>query len=137
MKYKGYKIVKKPKLIKFWGFRGAVLFNLIILRADIFDRFKSNNRDPEVLSVLEHEIEHIKRADRIGVLKTNLLYWSSKNFRFQHELASIEKEMKILKKNNLDFNIKKRARDLSDRHYLWSVNYQEAKKKLNSIWNGI
>lgn len=64
-------------------------------------------------------------------------YWMSSNFRFEEEIAANIPQIKYLIQHNVKFNIEKRARDLSSFLYLWSVDYDEAKERLENIMDKI
>lgn len=45
--------------------------------------------------------------------------------------------MKVLKQHGEDFDIGKRARELSSIFYLWCADLGEATKALQNMWDGI
>jgi len=140
LSYKDIKVYKKPWITNLPFIKeakGFALFGVIYLRADFFNRFKSGIEDYETLSVLEHELRHIKNGKQKGFLKEHLTYWSSPKIRFSEEMSAIEEEMKIYKRYKKEFDIKKKAHYLSSAYYLWSVSYSKAIKRLNKLWNSL
>lgn len=117
--------------------RGHVLFSKIYLRRDLFQKFAKGKVNPELISVLEHEVKHIERGKRNGSLRWSILYWLSRKHRFQEELHAIKEEMKILKKAGKNFDFDKRARYLSGLLYLWAAPYKQVHRELTKLWEKI
>ncbi|TSC88445.1 MAG: Uncharacterized protein G01um101416_113 [Microgenomates group bacterium Gr01-1014_16] len=118
-------------------FRGSAFLGKIYLRRDIYQDFQNPNPKPITISLLEHEITHIKRSSSYGNIKYPLNYWCSNTFRLNEELAAIKAEMKVRKIHGEKFEIEKRAKYLSSYYYLWCIKFNTAKKELTKIWNSI
>jgi len=100
----------------------------------IYYDLKSKNPDPKNVAILIHEQTHIKRQRKTGWLAWGLKYCLSRKFRFEEELAAIKESMKYLKKNKLDFETEKSAKHLSSFLYLWCIDFNEAKRRLDKAW---
>lgn len=138
--YKDIPVFEKPWFMKLpimRKARGAAFSSKIYLREDLFNKFRFNNPDCETLSVLEHEVVHIKRGKEKGIFKTSLLYWLSPRMRIEEEIAAIREEMKVLKSTKQDFDFNKRAKNLSGIPYLWAISYKDAYRKLTKLWQEI
>lgn len=86
------------------------------MRKRNYDGYVSGDPSPETLASLVHEHTHIKRlGPGLGIM---VKYWTNKDFRLQEELAAITEEMRVLKKHSNQFDIGRRAKDLSSIAYL-------------------
>lgn len=139
MKYKGIEILPKP----WWMYiylpraRGATGFGKIYFKKYIYDEIANNKMSPITRSLLEHEVTHIKRFEKIGQRKIEVLYWLDKNLRYKEELAAIRSETKVLKRHKQKFDFKQRIKALSGFGYLWCTDYKTAKRDLKNIWNSV
>lgn len=139
LKYKGFKVHKKP----WWTFlymRRAKAFTTldkIYIDKKLFNELENNKLTCNSESALAHEITHIKRFRKHGVIKSELIYWVNKKFRYNEELAAIEEEMKIYKKYNKNYYFEKASKGLSGFIYLWCTDYKTAKKDLKEIWDNL
>lgn len=137
MKYKGVEILPKP----WWTFlymRRADAFTTldkIYLSQEKYKELLKNNLSVDLEATLEHEITHIKRFRKVGIWKSEIIYWLDKEFRYNEELAAIENQMRILKKNNRKYHFDKVSKYLSSFGYLWCTDYKTAKEDLKKIWN--
>lgn len=138
MTYKGVEVVKTPWYLKFnpqyWFFKASAEYPRIILREDIFNNLFSKNPDPYVLAIMEHEITHIKRQEKMGRWKFRIKYSLFPKFRLQEELEGDRARFKYLKENGLKFDFDARAKQLASWGYFWMISESEAKKALKRIW---
>lgn len=105
----------------------------VYLPQSIYDDLKSNTPNPYNVALLLHEQEHIKRQKEQGIANWLLKYIFSPKFRFNEELLADIPKIKYLKSKNLEFDLEKRAKQLSSWIYLWPVSYEEARKRLIKI----
>ena len=131
--------VKSKKYIDFLPVLGKstanAIYPFIFLPEKIFKDLKGANPNPRNKALLRHEETHRKRQVRQGIFKFWIKYLLNPKFRFNEELMADIEYMKVIKNNNLKFNIEKRAKQLSGHLYLWSTNYKKAKNKLEEAWN--
>lgn len=122
------------KLIPFLANKTAHgVYPNVYLPEHIYDNLKSKTPNPYNIALLLHEQEHIKRQKAQGRIKWLLKYIFSSKFRFNEELQADIPKIKYLKSKNLEFDLEKRAKQLSGWVYLWPVSYEEAKNKLNEL----
>lgn len=111
---------------------GFVFMDNIFLRDALWEDYLTGSPSPKTLSILSHEHTHTKRLGRN--IKSNVVYWLKRDYRFREELAAIESEMNVLKQYGEDFDIDKRAGNLSGIPYLWCTDYETARSELDSLW---
>lgn len=122
------------KLIPFLAEKTAHgIYPNVYLPQGIYDNLKSKTPNPYNVALLLHEQEHIKRQKEKGVIIWLLKYIFIPKFRFEEELKADISKIKYLKGKRLNFDIEKRAKQLSSWIYLWPVSYNEAKVKLTSL----
>ena len=128
--YKGRSVRKIPwPKIQPLGF---AFMEGIYLRDSHWEDFLTGNPNPKTLSILSHEHTHTERMGKS--VKTHVVFWLKRDFRFNEELVSIRNEMEVLKEHGEDFDIDERARNLSGLVYLWCTNYDTAYRELEKIW---
>ena len=110
------------------------IFSKIYLNEETWNGVHSKPQDLYSLGILIHELEHLKRQKQIGVVKWWLLYVLSPSFRFNEEWIAQRPQMKYLKKKRYKFDFDKRAKQLSGAAYGWAISQNNAKKKLQEIW---
>lgn len=119
------------KLIPFLAEKTAHgIYPNVYLPQSIYNNLKSNIPNPYNVALLLHEQEHVRRQKEQGTVNWLLKYIFSAKFRFNEELLADIPKIKYLKSKNLEFDLEKRAKQLSSWIYLWQVNYKEAKAKL-------
>lgn len=96
-----------------------------------------NHPNPHHIAILHHEFVHIERQKDAGLFKWLALYLLSNKFRIEEELAADKARLEYLAKNNESFDIEQRAKQLSSWLYLHVISYEEAKKSLEDLWNGV
>mgnify|MGYP001583543503 CR=1 FL=1 len=122
------------KLIPFLANKTAHgIYPNVYLPEHIFNDLKSNNPNPYNVALLLHEQEHVKRQKEQGIVIWLLKYIFIPKFRFEEELKADISKIDFLKSKNLEFDVEKRAKQLSGWIYLWPVSYKEAKEKLNKL----
>lgn len=136
--YKGIEVIKTPWYLR-WSpwyrfFRASAMYSKIILREDIFNNLFSKNPDPSNVAMMEHEITHIKRQEKIGIWKFQTKYNLFPKFRLQEELEADKARIKYLKEHNLPNEFDARAKQLSSWGYYWMIKEKDAKKALEKIW---
>lgn len=99
----------------------------------IYKNLKSKNPNPNYVSIIIHEQEHLKRIEKQGFFSWYLKYIVSPKFRYSEELEAIKPQVKFLNKKGIEFDIEKRAKQLSGYLYLCSVSYDHALKDLKKI----
>ena len=119
----------------FSKYTAHAIYPYIYVPKYIYTNLRNKNPNPKYVSVLIHEQAHLKRQKKMGWLKWGLGYVFSPSFRFAEELAAIKTAMKYLKKKNLTWDTKKSAGFLLGYLYLWCVNYETAKRKLDEAWS--
>ena len=100
-----------------------------------YEDYMSGNPSPTTLGTIAHETVHIKREREQGLVRYGFKYLFSRSFRFEEELHAIAAQMKVYKDYGLVFDISKRAKMLSGPIYVYCVSYNEAKQRLEDIWN--
>ena len=127
-----------PFLLK-WVPRGITFYKLIFLRKDIYDDLLSKCPTYENVGILLHEQTHRKRMGRdlLTGVKHGIKFWLNPNFRAQEELAADRVRFSYLKKNRVEFDFNKRARDLAGIRYLWCMSFPKAKRELEKVWEEI
>lgn len=129
---------------KFWNLipwisihTATALYPNIYLPKIIYKNLSTPKPDPYNIAVLIHEQTHIKRFEKVGVVKFILKYIFDKNFRFQEELIATKEAMKFIKSRRLTWDINHSAHSLSSWLYLWPKSYDQAQTKLKNIWEKI
>lgn len=130
--------VKSKKYVDFLPVLGKstahTIFPFIFLPDKIFNDLRKSNPNPYNEALLKHEETHRRRQIQQGVFKFWAKYLLSSKFRFNEELMADKEYMKVIRMNNLEFNIQKRARQLSGPLYFWATSYIDAKEKLEEVW---
>lgn len=122
------------KLIPFLANKTAHgIYPNVYLPESIFNDLKSKSPNPYNVALLFHEQEHIKRQKDQGIVSWLLKYILSPKFRFEEEILADIPKIKYLKSKKIEFDLEKRAKQLSSWIYLWPVSYEEAKEKLLEI----
>lgn len=122
------------KLIPFLANKTAHgVYPNVYLPQRIYEDLKSDNPNLYNLALLFHEQEHVKRQKEQGIINWILKYVFSPKFRFNEEIIADIPKIKYLKSKKLEFDIEKRAKQLSSWIYLWSTSYKEAKEKLDKL----
>lgn len=106
----------------------------IFLPRHIYQNLQSKYPDPKNISILIHEETHIARQKKMGWFIWGFKYCLIPTFRFEEEIAAIKESMKYLKSNKLSWNIDKTATFLSSYLYLWCVNKNIARQRLEEEW---
>lgn len=120
-----------PTFLNFLGGKGYKAINgKIYLRSDIYNDLKSDKPDPTSVSLLIHEEVHLKNMNKL----TSLKYIFSRKNRLEEELSAYREQFKYLKEHNRNYDLDKLALKLSGPLYMYSTNYETAKKKLERIW---
>lgn len=99
----------------------------------MYQSLHSKNPDPISVASLLHEQVHIKRQYKMGLFKYSFLYIVSRSFRFEVELLAIKPQMEYLYRQNIVFDIKKRAQYLSGSMYGWCTTYNVALSRLRKL----
>jgi hypothetical protein len=68
--------------------KGLVKYPYIYLRKSIYENILSTNPDPLNIGIFLHELEHLRRMEKIGKFKFKLLYIISNKFRFKEEIEA-------------------------------------------------
>lgn len=135
----GYQVGILPGwLLKIWfckQIKGMALRKSFLLRADLYQSLFSNSPSTESLGISLHEIEHIKRADKIGFWNYHLKYRLSPKFRYQEELACYKVQFKYYKQKNFTPNLEKIANGFSGPTYFWMVKKKLALRDLSKLWS--
>lgn len=122
------------KLIPFFANKTAHgIYPNVYLPEHIFNDLKSNNPNPYNVALLLHEQEHVKRQKEYGIVFWLLKYIFIPKFRFEEELQADIPKIKYLKSKRLEFDLEKRAKQLSGWIYIWPVSYKDAKEKLDKL----
>lgn len=114
---------------------GTAIYPNVYLPKTIYTDVHSDKPNPYNICLVLHEQEHIKRIKREGIFKWYTKYLFSRKFRFEEELAATKPQLAFIKSKGLTFDLQRKARLLSGWLYLWSVNYDNALKRLKEIWN--
>ena len=139
MKYKGIPLVEKPWYLDMlpthkW-ISAQANYSKIWVKKDILNNLISNNSSPFWISLMEHEVKHIERQHEIGKWKFWLYYKLFPKFRINEELIADKARIEYVKKHNVPYSIEDRARMLSSWKYFWGISYENAKRKLEKIYN--
>lgn len=122
------------KLIPFLANKTAHgIYPNVYLPEHIFNDLKSKTPNPYNVALLLHEQEHIKRQKVQGIVFWLLKYIFIPKFRFKEELQADIPKIKYLKSKRLEFDLEKRAKQLSGWIYLWPVSYKYASEKLDKL----
>jgi hypothetical protein len=129
--FSSYKILIKPNFLRFFG----VIYHSVqaiypFIIAPKYVTEKASTRDPNYLSIFEHEVVHLRRAKELGVLRWYLSYLLSPKFRLNEEVVAYKKKFEVLKKYGRKFDIDSHARALSGWVYGKMIGYEDAKKLL-------
>ena len=114
--------------------KGQVIFNKIYLKKDIYENLLKKNPDPINVGILLHEQEHVGRIKNEGWLIWNFKYIFLSDFRLKEELAADKARFTYYKKKKVNFDLVKRAKDLSSWVYFWPAPYENIKRKLQEVW---
>jgi hypothetical protein len=126
------------ELLPFVGSKtGSAFYPNVYVPKTIYADLHSNNPSPYSLALVIHEQEHIKRMKNEGVLRFYAKYLFSGKFRFEEELAATKPQFAFIKSKGLIFDLERKARFLSGWLYLWPLKYEEALKRLNTIWDTV
>jgi hypothetical protein len=126
-----------PRLLnRVLRYKGLAFARCVYLRCDIYEDLLSKSPKPESVGILIHEQTHVKRAQKLGwgELEFSWRYWFDANYRFREEIAANKAQFKYLKEHGGNFDLKKRARQLSGFPYLWCVSYGDAIRVLKNAW---
>lgn len=119
------------KLVPFLANKTAHgIYPNVYLPKSVYNNLKSNTPNPYNVALLLHEQEHVKRQKEQGLMTWLLKYIFSPKFRFNEELQADIPKIKYLKSKKIEFDLEKRARQLSSWIYLWPFSYKETKEKL-------
>jgi len=136
--YEGILVKQKPKIWNLlpWlsSYTAQAIYPSIYVSEKVYEDLSRIRSKAEYVAILEHEKKHIERQKKLGVFNFGIKYLFSPRFRFKEELLAIRASMKYLKKKRLDFDIEKKAKQLSSWLYLWMTSYDEAKKELQKTW---
>lgn len=116
---------------------GSTFNKTIYLREDIYQDLKSKHPSPESRAVLAHEMVHCQRSRKMNLLEFGLKYIFSGKFRFNEELEANKAAFKILKKEGVKVDLKRRAKILSSWLYLWPVSYNYALTQIKEAWEEV
>lgn len=83
---------------------------------------------------LFEEMVHYQRSQMMSLLEFGLKYIFSGKFRFNEELEANKTALKILKKEGIKVDLKKKAQILSSWLYFWPVSYGYALKQVKKAW---
>ena len=137
MEYKGIKVIKKPSFLNIipgFSYTAQSICSYILVPSKVYNNLISKNSDPRFIATLEHEKKHLERQKETGFVKFAIKYLFFSEFRFKEELLAIKEEMRFLRKNKFNFDIARRAKYLSSWLYLWTVEYERAKRELDKFW---
>lgn len=136
--YKGVRIKKIPWFLWFLfnprKRNGMASSSQIYVSQKVYNDLRTKNPDTFCIAILEHEMTHLKRKRQFGKWRYGLKFWLSGKFRLQEELMADKAMMLYLRRKRLSFPIKKRAKKLSSKLYLWMISYPEAKRRLTRMW---
>ena len=134
MKYKGVPLVPKPwyfDLLPTHRWIGAQAnYSSIYVRKDILNNLNSKNPSPFWISLMEHEIMHIKRQKELGKWKFWIRYKLFPKFRIREELIADSARFKYIKKHKVPYSIEDRAKMLSSWKYFGMISYKDVKNEL-------
>jgi hypothetical protein len=115
----------------------STVYPNIYLPQEIYNDVLSDNPSPDNLAIVIHEMTHLERQKATSPLWWNLKYIVSKKFRLREELFAIANEMQYRVKNNLDYDIDRKARHFSSSVYGWAATYDDAQVFLGRLWQEI
>ncbi len=124
-------VLEFAKLTKAKGF---LLLDWIFLRPEIYQDLLMAKPNPQNIGIIIHEETHYKRSKEAGVVKFATRYILSRKGRLEEELAAYGEQMRYLKRQGLDYDLDRVAKNLSSWTYLWCSSYSEAKARLEKIW---
>lgn len=104
---------------------------------DQFVDLTSSKPSVLVLSVLVHELVHVRRSLELGFTVFGLSYLFSKKFCLQEELSAIEEQMKFLFAHNEVYNIERKARHFAGSEYRNVLSLEEGRGVLEKLWEKV
>lgn len=111
------------------------LYPNVYLGKELYENYQTIELEFETLQWYFHEEDHIRRQEKIGLLKWALLYFLSDNFCFEEEVSAARAEMWLFKRYNKEFPINARAIGLSTFwFYHRCTSYAKARKRLEEEW---
>lgn len=111
------------------------LYPYIYLPKHIYDNLRTDHPNPWWISVVLHEAAHIENQKKDGPVKHVFLYLFNSRFRFEEELRASKPQFAYLKKQGLEFDRKRKARQLAGWLYAHCTSYQTALTALDELWH--
>lgn len=107
----------------------------IFLPLWMYKEITSTPPNPWYVSVILHEQEHINRQRDFGpTLAWTFRYIFNRRFRFEEEIAASIPQFNHLKKHHLQFDIDRKAKQLSGLLYMHCIDYKTAHQTLLKAW---
>lgn len=115
----------------------TAIYPYVYLPRSIYKDVHDTHPSPYNIALVLHEQEHITRAKNYGVMRWYLRYIFSPRFRFEEELAAYVPQMAYLKRQDLAFDVKRKAKGLSSWLYGRPVGYDEVFRRVNQLWESM
>lgn len=115
----------------------SAVYPYVYLDKELFAEYANDDLEVWTESVLIHERYHLKREAELGPVRFGVKYITSRKFRLVEEFAAIEKQMEFLKEKGEEYPFDTKVEQLVEAKYMWSLDEEEAKEKLQEIWDGI
>ena len=102
----------------------------IYFNKDMYEELKNNNPKDLTQAVLLHQLVHIQNCG----FKKFLKYVLIKSYRLEEEHKAFTEMFVYLKSKNIEFDLKKVAKNFSGIRYLWMLDYSNALATVEKWW---